>query len=68
MAVQAKCGGYLGREVNISVGGNDLSGFVDGCNTVNTTAFIWWTVWFEFFLLVLLSVAECGRVRGLYLT
>jgi hypothetical protein len=37
-------------------------------DTTNTTAWIWWTVWFEFFLLVLLSVAECCRVQGLYLT
>ncbi len=66
--MQAKCGGYLGRQVNISIGGQSLQGFTEGCDTTNTTAFIWWTVWFEFFLLVLLSVAECGRVRGLYLT
>ena len=37
-------------------------------DTTNNTAWIWWTVWFEFFLLVLLSVAECCRVQGLYLT
>lgn len=39
--MQAKCGGYLGKEVNISIGGQDLKGFAEGCDTTNTTAFIW---------------------------
>jgi hypothetical protein len=101
--LQAKCGGFLGRSVNVVLNGESYENFVEGCSTTNTTAFIWsvvglqgslaecpagpawqrggskpspspascccrWTVWFEFFLLILLSVAECGRVRGLYLT
>ncbi|PSC75456.1 malate synthase [Micractinium conductrix] len=66
--MQAKCGGYLGKTVNVKIGGKDFTEFQEGCDTTNTTAFVWWSVWFEFFLLILLSVAECGRVRGLYLT
>ncbi|KAL4424803.1 hypothetical protein ABPG77_000843 [Micractinium sp. CCAP 211/92] len=66
--MQAKCGGYLGHTVNITIGGQDFTGIDEGCDTTNTTAFIWWSTWFEFFLLILLSVAECGRVQGLFLT
>lgn len=86
--MQAKCGGYLGRPINIRIKDDDgtlvvsrpvafqcmptcqvsqiaqlicltscsllhIPGVQEGCNTTNTTAFIWWTVFFEFFLLVL---------------
>ncbi len=107
--------------MNITIGGQDFTGIDEGCDTTNTTAFIWWSTWwvqahrpamtshgeadlhdalcgalqpsvvpspaasylpamdeqgfespapsrFEFFLLILLSVAECGRVQGLFLT
>lgn len=60
----------LGFKIKIKLPGDTAEDgdVVDGCDTTNTTAFIWWSTWFEFFMLILLSVAECGRVKGLYLT
>lgn len=31
--------------MNITIGGQDFTGIDEGCDTTNTTAFIWWSTW-----------------------
>ena len=60
--MQAKCGGYPLVKVTL------LGDLTEGCDTTSTTAFVWWAAFFEFILLIILSVAQCGRLQGLVLT
>eukprot|EP00887_Chlorella_sp_A99_P005315 scaffold1.g5315.t1 len=63
-AMQNACGGYFGKAVDVK----GIPTYVEGCTTAANTSFIWWAVWFEFVVLVLLSIAQCFRRSALLIT